>query len=307
MKYLSVILVLLLLFNFAPPTQHNDNPSLKSEARLFFEQYIEICENLRFNQYVNMHIPNAIYILNNELVPFQTGKKYYEWGEKTYAFLDIEEKQFHFVQLDENTCAISTEYFWELEYKNGKKENNRVIHTFNLVKQDNQLKVATDHVYYTKTPLLFSSSLPDAYHHGEINPTNKHINMIMQYNALLSTTFKFLENKDVSVKEYATYVGNTFKNGWNKEEGYEALHKGSRRNLQAMFSTIEILEEDKDHLTVRFPKDYNHVIKPGGTEQNFLIFYSRLMHQIAEKMNGKASIEEDRNNSDYLIASIRRK
>lgn len=186
------------------------------------------------------------------------------------------------------------------------------IESASLIKQNDTWKIAMIH------------SSVDHYHNydhmtgdditvPEMSIYDKHERAVsMMYYSNLAG-LGLAKKKGISIVEYATSCGDSFKMTWDKEKGFEGLVSGVLFNFENFRYRydypIEILENTDDRVLIKWINNYKQEFVNGPvfgvTYEEFNIWFETMWNVIAEYMDSSITYEEIE--GDWILITMEKK
>ncbi len=150
----------------------------------------------------------------------------------------------------------------------------------------------------------------DLFSIPEVPVEKKHQNMLGQIDAMATVSINFAKTQGLTAADYGKYVGEQFKNSWNKEAGFEGFVKGVLYNTSCFLSDpgMEIITNTsekvkiKSHLIGHRVKKYEPFY--GITYKEYIEFYEAAMSTIGDHLGSKIEFSYD---EEWLYTTITKK
>ena len=122
---------------------------------------------------------------------------------------------------------------------------------------------------------------------------HQRITWIMHYD--LNVALSYVKSTGKTIKEYAKYCGDLYKQTWNKEQGFDGFVKGTLLNLTDLSGKVEILNQSDKKVTIKatnFHKNLqdNRTIY-NVTYKDYIQFLEISHTQIAEYLNSTIAMK----------------
>jgi hypothetical protein len=158
--------------------------------------------------------------------------------------------------------------------------------------------------------LVFGSAAQEKFSVPEVSAESKYKNMTFQLHAITTVSIKFLKEKGISVEEYGAYMGDQFKQSWNKEAGFEGYVKGTINNLLAFADNgkVEILEQSDSMVKLKSGLIASHMKKEPKYYFTDYETYTKLYRIITERIVDHLGCKiKQTNHEDHMIIVIKKK
>lgn len=160
--------------------------------------------------------------------------------------------------------------------------------------------------------ILFVTSIvaQEKFEVPEISDAQKHSRMIGQTNAFILNFINYAKSKGDSVEDLAKFTGDQFKNGWNKENGWEGFAKGCLYNWTIITPNNKLVILEQSDTMIKFQSKAPYMwLKNNGPQYNVsydeYMTFLKINHKIiGEYLGADISFTEV---EDGIILTIKKK